>query len=399
MEADLAEWPLPDIAPDLIRKFDIFDLVETHDLHADLMKWFDGPRLFYSPCNGGHWVATRAEDIFEIYRDHDRFSNHGVALFREHSGALLIPGELDPPIHTAFRNALIPETSPRRMRELEAFSRKMARDLIAKIAPLGRCEFRGAISEKLPIYNFFEFVSLPLDDADDLIPPSNAITRGTSVEDFAWGMGQVKAYVQARIDERLKVPKDDFISRMLAADIDGRKIRPEECLMMVINVMLGGLDTTTGTMGFAFNFLGRNPEHRRQLRDDPSLIPEAIEELLRRHGIFNTGRLVKQDMEFRGFNLRENDLILVPTSLHNLDPERFPDPLKVDFHRGDKNHLTFGVGIHRCLGSNFARSQVRILLEEWFAAIPDFEVDPDGEFEIKSGRANTVIQLPLRWET
>ncbi len=113
-------------------------------------------------------------------------------------------------------------------------------------------------------------------------------------------------------------------------------------------------------MGFFMNFLARNPSYVQQLVDDRTLIPMAVEELLRRHGVFNLGRLVKADCEFKGIKLRKNNLILVPTSLHNLEP-RFPDPLKVDFAREDKNHLTFGVGIHRCLGSNFARSQLIIL--------------------------------------
>jgi len=218
------------------------------------------------------------------------------------------------------------------------------------------------------------------------------------MEAFAAALQELHAYVDARIEEREQTPTDDFIGRLARADIDGRSITREECRITVLNVMLGGLDTVTGSMGFFMNFLARNPGHRRQLIENPEIIPGAIEELLRRHGIFNTGRLVKEECEFGGVTLRKNDLILLPGTLHNLDERRFPDPLEVDFDRPDRgHHATFGFGIHRCLGSNIARAQLRIMLEEWLERIPDFRIGGNGNTEFSSGRANMVTHLPLAW--
>jgi cytochrome P450 len=177
----------------------------------------------------------------------------------------------------------------------------------------------------------------------------------------------------------------------------GRPITRDEIRVTTLNVLLGGLDTVTASMSFFLNFLSKNPSHRQVLIEQPELIPEAIEELLRRHGIFNTGRLVQEECELGGVTLRKNDLILIPTALHNLDERRFPDPLTVDFRRADKNHLTFGVGIHRCLGSNFARAQLKIVLEEWLARIPDFAPKAGTTARVQSGRANTVTELMLSW--
>lgn len=391
-------WPLPAIDPALIIDFDMFAIEPVEgDLHAGWKRWHEAPDFFYTPCNGGHWVATRADDIFAIYRDAERFSNHGVALFREKAGDRFIPGEIDPPLHTAFRAVLNPETSPRRINQLQENSRQLARDLIDALVDQRRCEFHDDVAAKLPIGNFLAFMNLPLEHAAQLLAPSSVISRSSDIAAFADALRTIGDYVDARMDERREHPVDDFISRLIAADIDGRQITREESRVTILNVMLGGLDTTTGSMGFFMNFLARNPAHLRQLVADPGLIPEAVEELLRRHGIFNTGRLVKDECEFRGFTLRKNDLVLLPSALHNLDERRFPDPLTVDFQRADKNHLTFGAGIHRCLGSNFARSQLRILLEEWLQRIPDFSIDPAGEFLVKSGRANAVVKLPLRW--
>jgi cytochrome P450 len=398
MQEPAAPWPLPDIAPEFILDFDLFNIEPIDgDLHAGFKRWHDGPDFFYSPLNGGHWVATRAEDIFNIYRDSDRFSNQGVALFREKTGDRFIPAELDPPIHGAFRKVLNPETSPRRIRDLEAGSRALACELIDGLVAKKRCEFHDDIAQKLPIYNFLAFMNLPREDTAQLMGPSSVITRNPDRVAFGVALQQINDYIDARIEERISNPVDDFISRLMHADIDGRQITRTECRITVLNVMLGGLDTTTGSMGFFMHFLAQHPEHRRQLVAEPDLIPEAIEELLRRHGIFNTGRLVKEECEFAGFTLRKNDLVLLPTTLHNLDERRFPDPMTVDFGRRDKNHLTFGAGIHRCLGSNFARSQIRIMLEEWLLRIPEFELDAESAYHAQSGSANAVTRLPLVW--
>lgn len=393
-----APWPLPDVDDGLIIEFDLFDVQPVDgDLHAGWKQWHAAPDLFYTPLHGGYWVATRADAIAEIMRDNARFSNHGVALMRDREGARFIPGELDPPVHTAFRTVLNPETSPRRVREFEESSRQLCIDLIEGIQTDGACEFRSAISERMPIYNFLTFMGLPLGDAEVLLPPSSTIARNHDMAAFAAAMAELHVYADARIDERLAAPVDDFISRLLSAQIDGRSITREEVRVTILNVMLGGLDTVTGSMGFFFNFLARNPDHRQQLCEQPDLIPEAIEELLRRHAIFNTGRLVKEECEFNGVTLRKNDLVLLPSALHNLDERRFPDPMRVDFDRKDGAHITFGVGIHRCLGSNIARAQLKILLQEWLKRIPDFAIAPGGVVKAQSGRANSVTQLPLVW--
>jgi cytochrome P450 len=326
------------------------------------------------------------------------FSNHGVALFREQHGPSFIPGAIDPPLHTAFRNVLNPEVSPRRVKELEDAARTLTIEMIEKLIPQGGCEFRHAIALRMPIYNFLHFLKLPLSDAEFLLPPADTIARDSDLNHFAEAIGVISGYIDERIEERLSRPGDDFISRLAHAEIAGRPITFEETRMATLNVLLGGLDTVTASMGFFMNFLARNPDHRRQLVEDPSLIGEANEELLRRHGIFNTGRLVMRDCEFGGVKFRKDDLVLIPTTLHNVDERRFPDPLTVDFRRQDKNHLTFGVGIHRCLGSNFARAQLRILLEEWLKRIPEFAVKPGTRAKMQSGRANTVTELFLSWQ-
>ena len=392
-------WPLPDIAPERIVDFDFFAVEPVDgDLHAGWKRWGERfPEPFYTPLNGGHWVVTRAEQIGEIFRDYHRFSNSGIAMFREPGEGRFLPGELDPPLHRDFRAHLDPELSPKRLRAFADSARALTAELLDEIAPEGRCEFQERVGHIMPIYNFLVYMGLPKEDAHELLPNVEVIGRSDDPAAFQAAIAAIMGYIEDRLTERQRTPTDDFLGRLLNARIGDRAITPHEVRATAINVLLGGLDTVTASMGFFMKFLASHPEHRRRLIDDPAIIPTAIEELLRRHGIFNTARLVIDDFDFHGTTFRARDLVMVPTVLYNLDDARFPDPLTVDFARADKTHFTFAAGIHRCLGQNFARIQLQTLLQEWLTRIPDFEIDPGDAPEVRSGRANGVIRLPLAW--
>ena len=397
--AATATWPLPDIDPARIVPFDFFAVEPVDgDLHAGWKRWQDRfPDPFYTPLNGGHWVVTRADQIAEIFRDYDRFSASGIALFREPSEGRFLPGELDPPLHRDFRIHLDPEISPKRLRPFAETARALTAELIDAIAPLGACRFQASVGHIMPIWNFLVYMGLPREDADFLLPNIENISRASSEAVFAGALQAVAGYIEDRLNERLEAPRDDFLTRLLNARIGERAITPHEVRATAMNVLNGGLDTVTSSMGFFMKYLAEHPEQRRRLADNPVMIPNAVEELLRRHGIFNTARLAVADLDFHGTPFRERDLVMIPTALYNLDERRFPDPLAVDFDRPDKAHYTFAGGIHRCLGQNFARMQLHMLLEEWLKRIPDFAIDPEGEVILQSGRANAVIELPLVW--
>jgi cytochrome P450 len=231
-----------------------------------------------------------------------------------------------------------------------------------------------------------------------LLPAADWLTRDSDPESFLRAMQTMMGYLQERIAERRAAPGDDFISRLLAAEVDSRRLSELEVLSLTANVMFGGLDTVVASMGFFMNFLARHGGHRQQLLREPELIPDAVEELLRRHGISNFGRMVARDFEFQGLPLRAGDLVLLPAALYNLDERKFADPMTVDFHRPVKHHMGFGTGIHRCLGAQLARLELRVLLQEWLPRIPDFWIADPAAVIVKSGRINGVKALPLRWK-
>ena len=389
----------PRIAADLLVDFDFFAVEAIDgDLHQGWKALHAGPEIFYTPRNGGHWVFTRAADIGAAWMDHERFSNKGVTMSREEREMLLFPGEADPPQHGPYRALLQPFFSQKAVHVLEDKMRTLTRSLIDELIGRGGCDFQADVSRRMPIYIFLAMMELPLAHAAALLPAADWLTRDSDPESFLRAMQTMMAYLQERIAERRAAPADDFISRLLAAEVDSRRLSELEVLSLTANVMFGGLDTVVASMGFFMNFLARHGGHRQQLLREPELIPDAVEELLRRHGISNFGRMVARDFEFQGLPLRAGDLVLLPAALYNLDERKFADPMTVDFHRPVKHHMGFGTGIHRCLGAQLARLELRVLLQEWLPKIPDFWIADPQAVIVKSGRINGVKALPLRWK-
>jgi cytochrome P450 len=389
----------PRIASHLLLDFDFFAVEAIEgDLHRGWKSLHDGPEIFYTPRNGGHWVFTRAADIGAAWMDHERFSNKGVTMSREEREMQLYPGEADPPQHGPYRALLQPFFSQKAVHVLEDKMRTLTRSLIDELIERGGCDFQADVSRRMPIYIFLAMMELPLAHAAALLPAADWLTRDSDPESFVRAMQTMMGYLQERIAERRAAPGDDFISRLLLAEVDSRRLSELEVLSLTANVMFGGLDTVVASMGFFMNFLARHAGHRQQLLREPELIPDAVEELLRRHGISNFGRMVARDFEFQGLPLRAGDLVLLPAALYNLDERKFADPMTVDFHRPVKHHMGFGTGIHRCLGAQLARLELRVLLQEWLPRIPQFWIDDPEAVIVKSGRINGVRALPLRWK-
>ena len=166
---------------------------------------------------------------------------------------------------------------------------------------------------------------------------------------------------------------------------------------MGILLFFGGIDTVASMLSFIALFLATHAEHRKQLVQNPQIVPQAVEEFLRRHGLSNTVRLITEDFEYKGVPFRKGDLIQVPISLHGLDDRRWEHPMDVDFNRKTTFHATFGNGPHRCPGSNLARTEIRVFLQEWMPRIPDFTIPKGEKVVTATGNVNAVEYLPLEW--
>lgn len=390
--------PMPGPGVEVV-DFDFYDIEPVGgDIQLGWKRLHDGPDIFYTPRNGGHYVFTRAEDIYNAYRDVEHFSSDFNTLPKEVNRKLkLIPTQSDPPEHGDYRLLVASMFTPAAVRSFEARARELTRELIERFRNRRHCEFVSQFAEQMPIAMFLLMMDLPFEDAKGLAPAVEAMCRSRDESETLAAAQAMFDYLQARIDERRAQPGEDMISRLVHGQWHGRPLSAHELLGLGGNLMFAGLDTVTSAMSFMMRFLALNPVERKRLVDDPAVIPMAVEELLRRYGIGNLARVVAKPFAYKGVPLRQGDMVMLPLTLYGLDERRFPDPLRVDFNREDVAHITFGVGPHRCLGSHIARMELRVMLEEWLPRIPDFELADPSTIVAKTGNLNAIKLLALRW--
>lgn len=287
--------------------------------------------------------------------------------------------------------------SPKALQQLGAEARRLAIELIEGLEPRGRCEFMAEFARHLPMTIFLRMVDLPLSDRERLIGLADAMIRSPDNERRMQVYYEVMGYLDRWVRARGERPGEDLISRIAAIEVDGKPLSHDETLGECAQVLFGGLDTVAGTMGFVMRFMAENPAHRRELAQDSSLIPHAVEELLRRHSIPAVARRLTQDLEFGGVTMKAGDQVMLAPVLHGLDERAWPEPLKVDFHRPITEHFAFGKGVHKCPGASLARRELTILLEEWLARIPDFSIAPGDHPVTTNGQVMGMVRLPLVW--
>jgi cytochrome P450 len=395
---DTKSWTVPDHVPrELVVDFDYMNPPGAQDdVHLAWKSLHTGPDIVWSPYYGGHWIATRGEDIEAMQKDHARFSHRSVNI-PPLNETQLVPLELDPPEHTAYRNLITPAFLPQAIASLESDVRSLAIELIENLVPRGECEFVSEFSKILPIVIFLRLADLPLSDREQLLEWAEWAVRG-NFEQRNESQQRLGAYISTWVAKRKAEAGGDLVSLIVNAQIDGKPIGPERMFGMFIVVLFGGLDTVASLMGFIARFLAENPAHRRQLIENPELMVSSVDELIRRFGVANTARLITQDMEYKGVQFRKGDQIQLPNSLFGLDDRKFSNPLAVDLTRKPVLHAAFGNGPHRCPGSFLARTEIKVFLQEWLKRIPDFRIREDDKPRCGSGSVNGMLYLPLAWD-
>jgi len=355
------------------------------------------PPLVWTPRNGGHWLATRGEDIPEILKNHELFSSRR-AFIGNVDRPRAVPLEYDPPDHGPLRRVLIPAFLPKAVAEWSAEARRLAVSLIEGFKPAGRCEFIHDFAQQLPMIIFLKMVDLPLAHREMLIDWVGTNLRSTDLARRTEARAKLNAYLEHMLDERLANPGADLFSVAIHADIGGRRMNRQEALGLASGLLGGGLDTVASTMGWMALHLAAHPAHAAELAADPRKIPKAIDELMRRYSIANIARVVRSDMEYLGTTLKAGEQVLMASCIHGLDARSFDAPLDVRFDRKDSfRHSTLSHGIHRCVGAPLASQELRIFLEEWLARIPVFSTAADDPPVMATGIVHGLTRLPLRF--
>jgi cytochrome P450 len=298
----------------------------------------------------------------------------------------LVPIAFDPPEQARYRRVLQPFFSPKAIRPLEPGLRKQVVELIEPIAKRGTCEFVAEVGAVFPTQVFLTLFGLPLDMRDQFIEWKNAVLNlsaasGQTSVDEAAQEGMQKAaelfiYLSELIGKRRGVPGDDVLSHVLNIEPPDA-LSDEEVIGLCFLFILAGLDTVMDALGFGMQRLAQNPDKRREIIDDPSLMPAAMEELLRMDPPAPfIPRVTTQETRLEGNTLPEGSRITSYLAVANRDETLFPNPYEIDFHRPENRHISFGMGVHRCLGSHLARLEMQMLYEEWHRRIPDYHITP-----------------------
>ena len=350
----------------------------------------------------GALLVAGADEVREVLHNPDVYSSGIDAV---HIGQIrpLIPLQIDPPEHKKFRRILDPLFAPKRVALLEDRTRSLVRDMIAAVAGTGRCNFHDAVAEPLPTTVFLELLGLPLSRRKEFIelkdgiirPPTTDLRERVRMVDETGA--KIYAVLEEVVAERAREPQDDFISGFLAAEVDGHRLTHDEIVDIGYLFFLAGLDTVTASLDCMLAYLAQHGEQRQQLVDDPGLIPHAVEEMLRwETPVQGVIRITTQDTVFNGCPIPKGKPVSVLLGSANVDERSWERPDEVDFHREINKHIAFGGGAHRCLGSHLARMELRVALEEWHLAVPDYRLVEGIELRYSQG-LRSIDNLELIW--
>ena len=209
---------------------------------------------------------------------------------------------------------------------------------------------------------------------------------------------QFRDYLRPVIAARRVTPGDDMISRMVNGEVEGRALTDVEAENICIQVLVGGLDTVVNMLGFTFSYLATNHELRRAIAADPSRIDDALLEFFRRFPVVSSAREVRSDVTFEGVELRAGEMILASTVVVAMDDSMNDDPLAFRLNRKARQHSTFGKGSHTCPGAHLARMEMRIVLREWFARIPEFRFAGNAPLGYTNGIVGSVNPFEIEWD-
>jgi cytochrome P450 len=391
-----------------MREFDPY-AYETHEdpypIYADLR----AHAPVYRNERLGFAALSRHGDVLAGFNDVARFSNAlGVSLdpAATHPAARATMSFLamDPPLHTRMRGLVSRAFTPRRIADLEPRVRELTRQHIGRLVDRGRCDFVRDFAARLPMDVISEMLGVPEADRDRLRELADAVVhREDGMYDIpAAGMAaaaELLGYFADVVAERRRVPREDLSAALLNAELDGDRLDDGEVVGFLFLMIIAGNETTAKLLGNALYWLWRNPDQRRAVDADPKLVPRWVEETLRYDGSTQAlARTLTADVELHGERLKAGDRVVLLVGSGNRDERVFPDADRFDVRRDTSDMLSFGHGLHFCLGAALARLESRVALEEVQARLRGWEIDPAGLRRIHSVNVRGFSSMPIEFE-
>jgi cytochrome P450 len=391
-----------------------FDL-HAHELGQDLHPTLARARrlcpIAHSDQYGGYWLATRYEDVLTIAQDWETWSNE-LGITVPHMGPsggsggsggsdsqrpLILPVGIDPPLQRTFKRLINRYFTPAAVAPWEDDTRALVTRLIDGFAETGTCEFMEAFARPFPGLAFFDLaLHAPADDLDQ-VNAWATVASSTHLPESRDGIMQLAMWIAEFVKRRREEgPRGDVVDAVMDADIDGRPITEAEAIGTIHLLILGGLETTAGVLGMAMQRFCEHPEIPELLRAHPELIPDAVEELLRLDGSFIAiGRTARHDTTLGGREVKAGERVIIYWASANRDEAEFTDPDDFDLTRAQNRHIAFGAGPHRCAGSNLARMNLRVALEELLRRLHDIRLQPGADIQFHSTFNRAPLTVPI----
>ena len=358
----------------------------------------------HSQRYGGVWLPTRHADVAAIANDTEHFTSRSVVVTNHRPPMELAPQGIappissDPPYHADARRMLLPAFSPQNVDKLIPSTRAYCRELLSAVQGKDVFDAAAEYAQHIPVRVIANMLGLPEADGDVFRGFVHDVLEGVArpLEERIETFLALLAYLQGHIDDHLANPRDDMISFLLEAEIDGARLDHFQVARTIGLLLIAGIDTTWSAIGASLWHLAKTPSDRERLVADPSLIPMAVEEFLRAYAPVTMARLVKEDFEFQGCPMKAEEWILLSFPAANRDPEVFDRPDEVLIDRQPNRHAAFGLGIHRCAGSHLARMEIRVALEEFLNAFPSFELSDPEAVGWSAGQVRGPRSLPIK---
>jgi len=374
--------------------------------------WHEGEPDFDGPQGGAgpFWCVTDYDSVVAVNRDNATYSSHEKLVFMwdpddanlEQQRLLML--NMDPPMHTRYRRLINKGFTPRMVSELESTMRKRTTEIIDKVADRGECDFVVDVASELPLQVIADLMGVPQKDRHKLFDWSN---RMVGADDPEYGITEeitqqasmeLYAYASQLAEEKRADPKDDLISVLTNAEVDGEKLSGVEIDLFFLLLSVAGNETTRNLISHGMVTLLENPEQLERVRKDRSLLPGTVEEMLRYASpVMNFRRTATQDVELNGQQIKKGDKVVIWYISANYDDKVFKDPYKFDITRSPNEHVAFGGGgPHFCLGANLARIEINVMFDEILDRLDDIEMTAPPS-RLRSNFINGLKHIPLRF--
>ncbi len=391
--------PVTDWATDFDHADPEYNL-HAHEIWADLRERCP---VAHSERYGGTWLPVRHADVSRIAYDTEHFTSRSVVV---NTGEVLAEAPIggappitsDPPVHHHARRLLLPPFAPKKIDPWEHDARALCHQLIDEMGDADVVDAAVQYAQHIPVNIIARMLGFPLEDADTFRGFVHDVLEGVNhapaVRQAAFE--RLDAYLDEQIRDHEANPRDDLTSFLMHATIFDQPLSHEHVRGSIVLLLLAGIDTTWSAIGSSLWHLAGHPDDLRRLGEEPELWPTAIEEFLRAYAPVTMARMVAKDHDFEGCPMKKDEWVLLPFPAANLDPEEFERADEVLIDREVNRHAAFGLGIHRCLGSNLARLEVRVAVETFVQRFPDFTLADPAAVRWSVGQIRGPRELPVR---